>query len=88
MTDPRANSFSAMKDFDKTDKVVIPQSLIEDIEAGQSEKNIWEKYGNSVPARIIEIILIIAAISGGFTLATKAVDNIKYGRRRRRRRRR
>lgn len=88
MTDPRANSFSAMKDFDDTSKVVIPQSLIEDIEAGQSEKNIWEKYGNSIPARIIEIILIIAAISGGFTLAGKAVDNIKYGRRRRRRRRR
>lgn len=88
MTDPRANSFSAMKDFDKTEMVVIPQSLIEDIEAGQSEKNIGEKYGNSVPVRIIEIILIIVAISGGFTLATKAVDNIKYGRRRRRRRRR
>lgn len=34
------------------------------------------------------IVLVIAAISGGFTLAGKAVDNIKYGRRRRRRRRR
>lgn len=87
MTDPRANSFSAMKDFDKTDKVVIPQSLIEDIEAGQSEKNIWEKYGNSLPARIIEIVLICAVIGGGFKLAGMAHDNIKYGRRRRRRRR-
>lgn len=87
MTDPRANSFAATKDFDDTEKVIIPQSLIEDIEAGESEKNIWEKYGNSIPARIIEMVLVIAAISGGFALAGKAVDNIKHGRRRRRKKR-
>ena len=34
-----------------------------------------------------EMILIIVAISGGFTLASKAIENIKYGSRRRRRRR-
>ena len=87
MTDPRATSFSAMNDFDDTNKVVIPQSLIEDIEAGQNEKNIWEKYGNSVPARVIELAFIIAIISGGCKLVSTIKDNISYGRRRRRRRR-
>ena len=84
MTDPKANSFSAMHDYDDTEKVIIPKSLIEDINAGQSEKNIWEKYGNSVPARIIELALIIAVVSGGFKLASSIKDNSRRRRRRRR----
>ena len=88
MQDPDANMWSAMDDYDDTDKVIIPQSLIEDIERGESEKNIWEKYGNSMPARIIEIVLIIAAISGGFKLASTAIENAKYRKYSRRRRRR
>lgn len=82
MTDPRANACSVMEDFDNTDMVVIPQSLIEDIEAGESEKNIWEKYGNSLPARIIEIVLISVALGGGFSLVNKVKNNV--GRKRRR----
>ena len=43
MTVPEATSFSAMKDFDNN-IVTIPESLIKDIEAGQDEKNLMEKY--------------------------------------------
>lgn len=88
MTDPRANGMAATDDFDDTSKVIIPQSLIEDIERGESEKNLWEKYGNSIPARIIEMIVIMVAISGGIKLASVAVENARYRRSSRRRRRR
>lgn len=85
MTDPGVNPIAPTADYDDTSKVVIPQSLIDDIAAGESEKNIWEKYGNCYPAIIIEIILLIAAISGGFKLAG-AIKDSSYRRKRRRRR--
>lgn len=88
MTDPKATSFSAMNDYDNVEKVLIPDSLIEDIKAGQSEKNIFEKYGNSVPARVIEILIIVLSINLGFKMAGLIGDNLHYKKRRRRRRRR
>ena len=87
MQDPDANMWSAMEDYHDTDKVIIPQSLIEDIERGESEKNIWEKYGNSMPARLIEIALMMATIVGGFKLASTIKENASYRRSRKRRRR-
>lgn len=87
MQDPDANMWSAMEDYHDTDKVIIPQSLIEDIERGESEKNIWEKYGNSMPSRLIEIALMMAAIGGGFKLASTIKENASYRRSRKRRRR-
>ena len=76
MTDPRATGLSPMVDFDKVGKITIPQEMIEDIERGESEKTIMEKYGNSVPARIIEIILLITAVSTGITLTTKGISAV------------
>lgn len=87
MSDPKANSLSAMNDYDKIDKVIIPDELIEDINNGQDMKNIIEKYGNSVPARLIEIIALFAITIGGLSLASNALDNLKYSSSRRRRRR-
>lgn len=51
--------------------------MIADIERGESEKNIYEKYGNSYPARIIEAVLAITAITIGLKLATNGMDSIK-----------
>ena len=88
MTDPNANTWAVTEDYNDLEKVIIPQSLIEDIERGESEKNLWEKYGNSIPARIIEILVIMVAIGKGFSLASTAVDNIRYSSYSRRGRRR
>ncbi len=82
MTDPKATGLSPMVDFDKVEKISIPPEMIEDIERGESEKNIFEKYGNSVPARIIEIVLAITAVTVGISLTTKGIeavsDSISY----------
>ena len=76
MTDPRANSFSVMEDFDHAQKVSIPDEMIEDIERGESEKNIFEKYGNSVPARVIELLLINIALVTGIALTRNGIEAI------------
>lgn len=92
MTDPRATGLSPMKDFDKAEKITIPEEMIADIERGENEKTIFEKYGNSVPARIIEIVLAITAITAGVTLTTKGIgavnDTISEKKRRKRERER
>ena len=77
MTDPKATSFSPMKDFDDVEKISISEEMIADIERGESEKNIYEKYGNSYPARIIEAVLAITAITIGLKLAANGMDSIK-----------
>lgn len=84
MTDPKATSFSAMSDYDNTDKVLIPDSLIEDIKAGEDEKTLYEKYGNSVPARVIELLIICVALG----LGIKGIGAIKESARRRKNRKR
>lgn len=76
MTDPAATSFSAMKDYDDAERISIPPQMIEDIERGESEKNLYEKYGNSVPARVIEIIVAVAGISLGVNLASKGIGAV------------
>ena len=65
MVDPKATSLTAMSDYDNIEKIVIPQSLIDDIENGEEEKNIFERYGTSIPVRIIELIIIIVGIKMG-----------------------
>ena len=82
MTDPKATSFSAMKDYDK-EIVLIPESLIEDIKRGEEEKNLIEKYGNSVPARVIELITIMTGITIGINLASKGIEELSYRKRKR-----
>ena len=77
MTDPAANSFSAMVDYDKIDRISIPQQMIEDIERGETTKSLYEKYGNSVPARFIEALVMIVGISTGFSLTAKGMSAIK-----------
>ena len=77
MTDPRATGLSPMVDFDKVKKITISEAMIEDIERGESEKTIIEKYGNSVPVRIIEIVLILAAATTGMSLACKGIEAIE-----------
>ncbi len=77
MTDPSATGLSPMIDYDKVEKVSIPEEMIEDIERGESEKNIYEKYGNSVPARIIELAIAIAGISLGFKLTSMGIGAVK-----------
>lgn len=83
---PTATNGTVMEDYDDTEKVIIPQSLIEDIKRGEDEKTLWEKYGTTMDARIIEAIILLVAISIGFNLASKAIENARYSRRRRRRR--
>ena len=77
MTDPKATSFSAMTDYDNANKISIPEEMIEDIEKGESIKNIYEKYGNSYPARIIELVLAITSVTIGLKLAANGIDAIK-----------
>lgn len=80
MSDPEANLFSAMKDFDNK-KVVIPAELIEDIEKGQDTKNLLEKYGNSFSARFIELLIIIIGIGAGIKLTMNGISNLNDSRR-------
>ena len=82
MTDPKDTFLSPMVNFDEIEKISIPEEMIEDIERGESRKTIIEKYGNSVPARIIEIMILTASITIGFTLAASGMiaisDTISY----------
>lgn len=52
-----------------------------------NEKNIFEKYGNSVPARVIEVLIIVLAINGGFKMAGLIGDNLRYKKRKTRQKR-
>lgn len=82
MTDPKDTFLSPMVNFDEIEKISIPEEMIEDIERGESRKTIIEKYGNSVPVRIIEIMILTASITIGFTLAASGMiaisDTISY----------
>ena len=77
MSDPRATGLSEMVDFDNAERITIPQTLIEDIERGESMKNLIEKHGNSVPARIIEMVVAITAVSTGLLLAANGIKGIQ-----------
>jgi hypothetical protein len=61
MIDPDSTLLTFMSDYDSK-KVVIPQELIDDIESGEEKRNIIEKYKNTVPGRIIELIIIVVVI--------------------------
>ncbi len=61
MTSPDDTIFSLMKDYD-SDLIIIPQSLVDDIKQGESEKNLYEKYGRSVPGRIIELLITLISV--------------------------
>lgn len=84
MTDPRDTAFSSMVDFDKVDKVNIPPEMIADIERGESEKNLIEKYGNSVPASVIKLLMIVVGVMTGLDLAARGAcalsDTVSYKR--------
>ena len=77
MTDPSANSFSAMIDYDKVDRVSIPPQMIADIEKGETSKSLIDKYGNSVPARFIEALIVIVGVADGLALAGRGMSAIK-----------
>lgn len=83
MVDPSADALSAMDEYD-SGKVVIPESLIEDIRRGEDEKTIFEKYQGSVPITIIEAIGSILIISGAIAGVNKAREEIEYANSRRR----
>ena len=76
MTDPRATSLTPMKDFDNVKKIVIPDELIEDIERGESTKSLMEKYGNSVPARFIEMLVVLLGVTLGTVLTVKGIGAV------------
>lgn len=80
MVDPTATSFTAMSDFDDREHVIIPQSLVEDIEKGEDEKTILERYGTSIPIRVIELVITMVGIHLGIKMAKNAVENIRYRR--------
>lgn len=84
MTDPRDTAFSSMVDFDKVDKINIPPEMIADIERGESEKNLIEKYGNSVPASVIKYFMIVLGVMTGLDLAMRGAcalsNTVSYGR--------
>lgn len=66
MTSPAVTSFSVMDDYDNIENVIIPNSLIEDIRRGEDEKNIMEKYKNSVPVLIIQLLIIVIVLTEVF----------------------
>ena len=76
MTDPADTAFSAMENYDNIEKINIPKEMIEDIERGESEKNIIEKYGTGVPARIIELVLISVSLGVGISFAARGMDAV------------
>ena len=76
MSDPGSTFISAMEDYDNIEKVSIPLELIEDIERGEDEKTIIEKYGNSVPVVIIELLIAIIGISLGVGLTAKGISAV------------
>lgn len=78
MSDPQNTLLTAMSDYDNRDKIVIPQSLVDDIKKGEDEKTIIERYSHSVPLCIIEFIIVIIGISIGIKQARDAIESIKY----------
>lgn len=76
LSDPKVNTLTGMSDYDAED-VVVPKELIEDIKNGESEKNIIERYSNSIPAKLLELILIIVALSIGVVKTKDIYDGIK-----------
>lgn len=58
MTSPSDISFSTMEPYD-SDIIIIPPELVDDIRNGESEKNLYEKYGKSVPIRIIQLLILL-----------------------------
>jgi hypothetical protein len=61
MIDPETTALTFMTDYD-SEKIIIPEELIEDIKNNIDERSIFEKYKNTVPTRIIELAIIIFAI--------------------------
>lgn len=66
MTSPSEVSLSSMDSYD-SNVIIIPKSLVDDIRRGESEKNLYEKYGNSIPIRIIELLIVIEFVPIFFT---------------------
>lgn len=58
MVSPKYTWFTNMQSYD-SDNINIPEELINDIKNGEDKKNIIEKYSNNIPARVIEILIII-----------------------------
>ncbi len=83
LNDPSCTILSAMDKYDDIENVIIPNSLIMDIKAGEDEKNIIEKYKNSVPVIMIEAIIVLLTFlniffSGKIYLEThKGIHGIK-----------
>ena len=75
MVDPTATTLTYMSDYDNREKIVIPQSLVDDIEKGEEEKTIVEKYGNNIPLCIIEFVIAIVGINIGIRKAKEASSN-------------
>ena len=57
MTSPSNHLLSATSSYD-SDQVIIPEKLVEDIKETEDEKSLYEKYGRSNPARMIEFLSI------------------------------
>ena len=77
MVDPTATTLTYMSDYDDREKVVIPQSLVDDIKKGEDEKNIFERYGNNIPLCIIEFIIVMVGIDIGIRKAKEAIKNAR-----------
>lgn len=75
MVDPKATVLTPMSDYDDRNSIVIPQSLVDDIEKGEEEKSLIEKYGNTIPTCIIEFLIVIVGINMGIDKAKEAIKN-------------
>ena len=72
LTDPGANLFSAMTDFDDKD-LNIPDELLEDIYNGEEKKTLIEKYGNCLSVRVIELVISL------FVVMSLSINLVKKG---------
>jgi len=76
MVSPKSEALSAMSPYDKQDKVVIPPSLIEDIKKGETEKQLLDKYGNTAPAHLIELLIAMVGMAVGTKMAVSVVEKV------------
>ena len=77
MRDPMAPGLSTMGDYRNAEKISIPPAMIEDIERGEDEKTLVEKYGSSCPEIIIKLIIIMMGITLGFKLTANGIEAVR-----------
>ena len=72
-----APGLSTMGDYRNAEKISIPPAMIEDIERGEDEKTLVEKYGSSCPEIIIKLIIIMMGITLGFKLTANGIEAVR-----------